>query len=682
MKRTLLIAGAAFSMATGTTQAGLPPHLSTLRLNDGPARIPQQLPTTMVEVPALSTPQTSKVEQTQALTMTALYAADFPFGDNVSSNQTFIYDPGTKDLLLLRPTRVFNEAFTELLGGQYFFVTKDLTATQWTQTEIMKLTGTYFTSPNIGLYLRPGTTNIADADYVMYGFNYIKNGTDFNFDAATSWVRSGGSTFDIPRNGGPGADGYTWSSTDLVSWGGTEQPSITFVSRLGSPASRQYGAYGAMTYDFAADDFVAELEVLPDAWKADKFVQPAGNLAVTYGSDILVRADAEGVLYAAVSNPFIEDNDFLKRRVGVSKSEDGGATWSGFEKLPLSVIETYRTQRGWNNVSEFGAFTESDFVVLGPDEYSYFYRLCQTNDQGNAINIDLVEASFKNGIWSLAQITELADIPLVFDRQDSISQLAGENAWVLSGQANPRGHEIDVAVTEDGNNIVVKWIDGNIDLGFQKFAQSLPVYFQDRTTGRWNQNLLDSMLAVDIFVASRSRATSAWSAPVNLTNDTKGDVGTLMPRIVPSTTNIPLISHRMRPLADLPDTYRFKAALAALPAQGYEQQLNGLCIVYSSTASLVVSVDEDVTPAPMVNTIAPNPSVNGSELSFVLERGGNVSVTLHDMLGNTVRTISSGVLSAGLHGATIRTDDLASGAYMVAITANGSTTTAPLTVIH
>ncbi len=67
----------------------------------------------------------------------------------------------------------------------------------------------------------------------------------------------------------------------------------------------------------------------------------------------------------------------------------------------------------------------------------------------------------------------------------------------------------------------------------------------------------------------------------------------------------------------------------------------------------------------------PNPVAGEAQISFSLEKSGNVLVEIVDSQGNVVKTISEKRMEAGANTLTFKTDDLKQGAYFYILQANG-----------
>ena len=108
---------------------------------------------------------------------------------------------------------------------------------------------------------------------------------------------------------------------------------------------------------------------------------------------------------------------------------------------------------------------------------------------------------------------------------------------------------------------------------------------------------------------------------------------------------------------------------------------------FSPLGGLVASpFTVDRAPAPDASdlglTVAPNPIAGRARVSFSLPRAGGASLRLLDLRGRTVRSIAEGAFAAGPHTATLATDGLAAGLYLVRLDAGGPRQTASVTVLR
>ncbi|HYM21500.1 MAG TPA: T9SS type A sorting domain-containing protein, partial [Candidatus Kapabacteria bacterium] len=63
----------------------------------------------------------------------------------------------------------------------------------------------------------------------------------------------------------------------------------------------------------------------------------------------------------------------------------------------------------------------------------------------------------------------------------------------------------------------------------------------------------------------------------------------------------------------------------------------------------------------------PNPFAATTTFTYTTPTEAPVELTLSDLTGRTIRTITSGKVSAGAHEITINADELASGTYIVSL---------------
>jgi choice-of-anchor B domain-containing protein len=92
--------------------------------------------------------------------------------------------------------------------------------------------------------------------------------------------------------------------------------------------------------------------------------------------------------------------------------------------------------------------------------------------------------------------------------------------------------------------------------------------------------------------------------------------------------------------------------------------------------------DEPVSAAADFSLDAPypNPAAERATVRFTLAETADVRVTLYDVLGRSVAVLADGPHGAGTHTATVATDRLANGAYVVRLDAAGQRATQMLTV--
>ncbi len=638
------------------------------------------------EPPAATILATGKsVEGTQALTYTNMYRTDFyPSWEILNENKVFWYDPKTNATLLLRSNRVFdNSGF--LTGGQLrAYITTDNGA-NWSETELFNEAGRFLGFPNMGLVNPENSgTSVANLNWILFCSNYQKSGTDWNRNGQYGIFApsSGVFTYEMPAPEIAPPD-MDWSIYGDMLSVNEPVPAIYHVSRLNKAVDNgptQYGVYGMWGYDFIADDFTNN--GVPTAWDNSQFQTPnPPNLNSTLNSSPKFGADKDGKLYMAVNNIFVSEPD--ARVPAVSTSIDQGVTWSAFSRMPANLLESYRTTQGWGSVVAFRPYDQDGFVVTGPDQFSYFYRLADYGSDGQSLtSVHLVEARYDDGTWTLTKVADINGIPLEFIRQDSLSEQISEYAWVVAYSAGSLGNEVEVAITADGQNLLLKWMDENpafIDSGFVQ-----PIVYQNQS-GSWIQDQITSMTATDVYYSYRAVNSSSWSTPVNLTNDRTYDHGTRIPPVIESLESVPLVTLKTITKSEYNQQYPYLPALNQLPDMVLDAHVD-----YRTPPAVRTSFFNAINPSSVqetsypfhVNAITPNPAQDDAELSFTMDHAGLVSVDVYSVTGELITHAFDGMLDAGMHGRIVNTSSLATGSYYVTLTIDGKRLSKTLAVVR
>jgi hypothetical protein len=433
--------------------------------------------------------------------------------------------------------------------------------------------------------------------------------------------------------------------------------------------------YGMFGYDFDAGDFTANST--PSAWDVTQFRQPSPpNLISSYNGPPRICADADGKLYMAVNNIFANDPD--NRVVAVSTSLDQGTTWSAFTRMPASLLKDMATQSQWSEVFVVGPYDLDAIVVTGRDQFSYFYRVAG-KVADNQYQLFLVEAKYDNGSWTLSKAAELNDLPQDFVRMDSLSTTAN---WMPLQSTHSLGNEIEVAITADGQNLLLKWIDVNYDYIDSGFVQP---YVVRNSSGGYVQNELTAIASTDVYYCYRP-INGQWSNPVNITNDRTYDHGTHIPPVIKDLSHVPLVTSKTLTKAQYNTRYSLYASVMALPDMVLDAHVD-----YRTPHTVRTSMFNAINPSSVkdeesftfrVNAISPNPTTNEAEFTFTMDVASNVSVDLFTVTGTKLDNLYTGSLNAGLHGLTVPTDNLSTGSYYIALTVDGKRISRPLMVVR
>ncbi len=684
MKTSLLRIGAVAALAAGTLGAQIHPS----RLQDEPNRsllFPERiqtemLPSTSSSLFAPAKPALKDAPAPQAISWVNLWSTRYgPSFEVYTRSPILDYDAGTNSINLLRATGDGSNPG----DGVIQVVTSTDGGANWAATEVFRRTGYLFLLPGFAIS-NPGVTSLADAYWTVFGFAYEWDGQSYPYQGGVGLFKTADDLFDFDMASGPdlnNAAGYGWDLGDLLGVDG-DAPAIHHVSRLNSPTNIQYGAYGQWGFDPSFGDFTASS--IPTQWDLNQFANP-NNIEQTLNSSPSLDADTEGRLYMLVCNLFADDDQ--NRIPAVSKSEDQGATWTSFERMPVNVLDAYRTQYGWANCTVYGPYNREALVVTGVNKFSYFFRVAQRDaaNNNNVMNLDLVEARYDNGVWTLTRVAELNGFPVEFARATEPSDQIGPNAWLPSYAGTRFGHEIHVAKTADGQSLLLQWIDDAPERGWKTFEPAITVYFNNQ--GNWVDFQLDSILTTDIYYSYRSISGGTWTEKTNITNDDAYDHGTRLPRVIPNLTNVPLIGLRPAPFSQYNPQYGRLPALQALPALVYDATVDNGTIssVQFGTynAANPNSVQNDVPAYAFdLKTIAPNPAQTEAEVTFTMDAPGLVTLELFSSTGARVASIYNGQLDAGLHGITVDASTYANGTYYVALSVNGQRMTQPISIVR
>ena len=105
-------------------------------------------------------------------------------------------------------------------------------------------------------------------------------------------------------------------------------------------------------------------------------------------------------------------------------------------------------------------------------------------------------------------------------------------------------------------------------------------------------------------------------------------------------------------------------------------------ILLQGFASLETSGVDDLATADgmMLGLPVPNPVADRSTISFTLERGGEMSLVLYNLLGEEVELLARGDVEPGMHTVPLETANLQSGMYTVVLRSGGQTLSRTVTV--
>lgn len=619
-------------------------------------------------------------ESTQGVIFKRIFTTDvrsqfhyWPFG--TISNDIFKYDAKSGTLNLARNKATF-DLQNQIAGVELGVVRSADNGASWNFDVVVNSTDIFFGMPVLGWVNPDDLSDPAEYPVMIYGIRYPMPA--LNYGGTSMWNRTpAGGAYELPLNdqSRPGA-GYEFQFGDVL--GDNTSGAVHLAGTLNPDDGVQYGAYGYFNFNLVVEDF-GQVPTIPASWGLDKW-RPSTVVNSSFNAPMALGNDKNGSLYAVFNNIPAEDQE--ARSVQVSKSTDQGKTWSNPVSMPSNLLGQYAQATGGDiafqpSVTDFNTpYDGGSLVVWGPDQFSYFYRLAtgQTNPDNpsqidTVLSFNIAEAKYDKGTWSLTRVAELNSYGhYMVSVQDSISQAIGAPA--IRVIANGRGHELQSAVTADGNNLVVKWVDINPERPREFSGVRV---FTGPTNGIYTEvEPITQTFDTDIFIASRSTTSNSWSAVKNVTDDDDMAFRTYMPDVVKSVDDIALLRMLGTGLGQI--TSLLPKPLSQLV---YDSQSS---IDFGTTA--VVSVEQEQDYAFSMASITPNPVSGSAQVSFTLDNASTVAVEIYNMLGAQVGSVAAQQLPAGVHGVNVDASTFAAGTYNVALVVNGTRMMKPFVVVR
>lgn len=368
----------------------------------------------------------------------------------------------------------------------------------------------------------------------------------------------------------------------------------------------QFGTYGFGRTDVSLNGYYSSI---PTKWKYDNFYVEPGNLGSTYNDRMYMDADVDGNLYACFNNILAgaEVTKYQERVPMVSKSTDQGETWSDYDKVPFETIKAFLTQFGGNTEmknSNFSTipyvrnYSQSAFVVTGPDQYSFFYRLLIVKAP-DTIDVLLAEAMKTPGQpWKMIPIAFVNGI--VSALSDTASAAIPEDIFESSDNEN----ELQVTKTVDGQNLVIKWLDfALLDPNNGKYVSWDTTAYLCTKLGYNPGMRIDSMWTTDVFMAHKGINEDTWSEPVNATNDKWFNKITFIPPVIKDLNNIPIFEHIVREFKAANYTQTNKNYIRANAPYNYPYQLQNRIMERNVPQNIIYGVFDINNPVALANPI-------------------------------------------------------------------------------
>lgn len=497
---------------------------------------------------------------------------------------------------------------------------------------------------------------------------------------------------------------------------------IHMVDRL-SPTEEnvQFGYYGYIGFAGLSD----RGNVVPPEWYFDKFDNGNSDSQSSALTEPNIDSDELGNLYVGALANNLADfglEDFFSPTVWISS--DNGETWSDTLKCPKSLFDDWvesKTVDGQPAESYLSRirFAKNQFVVTGVNEFSFFDIGVAAIQEGNSFNAEqvfILEASYKDGQWSLREVTEMSDIfsgtedsnpfgsNFYYDKVTAVEESFNlpDNQWGLFVRANPRLFELEAAKTADGEHIILKYTDyrdaddvsssGHVGPNYELPSEA--TYYTTQTneiTGAADTIAvqIDSIEVNDIFFAWRGVDETNWTVK-NETNDDRSYIGTRLPSIVKSIDEIAVFYPRPVPTDSLQTLSAYYDGLKTLPPQMADFVSHAFDFSIRQHAFMLFNplIDNSVESSqPDINfeitSISPNPATDVIEVSYSTEKPERVFIKLYNMQGVEIATIFDGYSTGqSIDARSFRTAGLSTGQYYVNMSVGDRSVTKIVNVIR
>lgn len=543
------------------------------------------------------------------------------------------------------------------------------------------------------------TTDLTKMVVVACGANYDNNGAGSyqNARSSTAAVLIAGEDPLIEEMTSPSnASDYSYTfSGKLTNFDDSKGGGILWSGTLdpGDPAAAQAGQHGVWVYGNEAGDFT--VKSVPQKWSpvADIFYLPPGaTLDGNYSSPMISCSDPDGNLYSWIFNVFADDPDFSNRKPAFSKSTDGGKTWSDFQKFPVELYQEYASAQGAANASFRYHYNQNGAVATGDDQTSFFFIMA-LDDNTVITGVDLVEAAYNKGTWTLRKVATINDnltdhpviAPVTASFWDALTQERGNSEPWAQYDESDLAFEIQAARTVDGSDVVLKWVNNNFA---RRVTFNNPIYTARSVQQQGQVVTVDDtvrfMYNTDVYMATRKGNSSTWDNARNVTDDDRFDKGTKIPPVIASLDKVPLLTLHT---VTTGNNNLFGTGRTQFPTSARG------CIISASQdvkfamtdpfSTVSVNDNETVSTSQFsLSAPTPNPAADNFSFSFATQKSGNATITVSDALGRKVATLYDNYLENGTHARNVNTSQFAPGVYYISLTLEGQTLTKAVSIMR
>lgn len=613
-------------------------------------------------------------------------------GCDDGTNNPFVYEP--KSGFLFTIARGYYSTDGEPSGRIGWMYSTDMGASWTSPVTIYAGDNTPPVYPSLGVLNPTGSKNLTDMKFVVTaniidystgsyknkGLSYwfindmsnAVNVTPFEFlgpetnntGSLLQWYRTGM----LPYQASP-------TTHEFYTWGGL------------SPAngsSAVLGSYGVSRSELTEE--IIDPNIVPTQWNASNFKAAPNPQQSYYNSGMMMDYDAQGNLYSVVANLFVDDPD--NRVIAVSKSTDKGATWTTFDRCPVSLLNNYIVSKGADLSLETGfnpwlfPYDASGFAVTGTDEFSYFakilYYLPDDDDEDtyNEAMMEYVEIYKKAGTWGIRKVADCGGSVRNFTLGAVVED--GPSETPIYG-FNDRGNELQLAKSADGQYLICKFVDV---LGYIVTPE---ITYNQRNTQTQDdeydvQTFTDTtMMMTDIFLGYRKIGETEWTVK-NASNDEDFyNKSTFIPAIVPSINQIPVFSLITDTVRSVYAAYYAMPTVAQQMITDWEQIL---AYTLFDMDNLPTGVKEDKENSDLsISSITPNPATSMATINFNVEAPGVATVKVFNVMGQEVASLFNSYVGNGAFTTSFDATKVNEGTYYVTLVINGKSTTKVLNVV-
>ncbi len=509
--------------------------------------------------------------------------------------------------------------------------------------------------PNVAIYSPEGATGVADLTFI-HSYPYVNGGWGQYGIGFTFGNELQPFSFPVPPLEIEGEE-YDWLPNTCLTIAPDGETGIVFVP-LDAPEfahPENNNNIGMIKYNWAEDD--EPVGSVPEPFQSLVFDEPV-DIGTTAAEDLrtnrLIQTgwDGNGALYVGVIGELRANGSAAWDVPMIIKSTDFGDTWSEWDFLPEQDFVDYLNSIGaiFPTNSDYFLLGQ-DMQVVGEDHVVIVCSLVEGVESDNELD-RILEFEYNSGQWTIRYIgPNTGRFQSFFHSQEEFDTNDGQQPQTLP--------DVQVSITADGQTLVAKWVD----------LVAYTVLIDGEET---------EITSYDIFFSTRAVGSGEWSPAVNVTNSIFHEKVTWIPDIIPSLTEVPLITNRTNFAVNTwlneqeapDDSLNLNIAQRMIFA---DQHVMYTKLDLTGTSTGVGEGGQSLPKAANI-TVAPNPATNVAHVNFELPNTGHTTVSVFDLFGRKIATIHDGLMPAGTHSLEYNVNGSYSGTYFVQVTLDGVNT--------